>query len=332
MTRRCRRAWPLVLAALALAPNAFAQTDPVVAQALFDEAKDMMRRGDFSSACPKLAESERLDPGVGTLLNLGECWDRVGKPSRAWATFREAEAMAAQQGQRERSRYAADRAVELEGKLVRLTIRVPEAVRIPGLEVSRDHERVNEPLWGTAVPVDPGEHVIEARAPGYETFTARVTASRDPVVVDLVPLEPAPPPPPPPVAPPASPPAPAKAPAPALVATPRATAASSGGVMRTGGFVLGAAGLAGVGLGSLFGVLAIDRDNTSRAAGCSSTTCPTQGGLDVTHEAVVFATAANVTFVVSAVLLVTGVVFVLAAPRSPAARAAQALLHPWSFQ
>lgn len=330
-----KRPCALVLAlALTVATQARAQTDPVVAQALFDEAKLLIKKGDWAAACPKLAESERLDPGVGTLLNLGECYDHIGKTARAWATFREAEAVAVQQGQQARAQYAKGRALLLESSLVRVTIEVPEAARVPGLRVTRDREVVNEPLWGSAVPVDPGEHVIEARAPGYKTFSARIVAARDPIVVRLDPLEaepPAPTPPPPVEVPPPLPP-----PEPVLVAKPVERVGTvgtpvDGGPMRTSGYVLGAVGLAGVGLGSLFGVFAIDKDNASRAAGCSSTTCPTQGGVDLTHQAITFATAANVTFLVSTVLLVTGVAFVIVAPRSAPARAAQALLRPWSF-
>jgi hypothetical protein len=326
------------------ASNASAQGDPVAAQALFDEAKLLIRKGDWAAACPKLAESERLDPGVGTLLNLAECYDHVGRTARAWATFREAEAMALHQGQSERSRWAAARAKQLEGKLVRLTIDVPDAARVAGLEVSRDHEVQAAAVWGVAVPIDPGDHVIEARAPGYKPFLMHVVAARDPVVVQVPPLEaepaPAPTPTPPPVVeapapPPVSPPAPALPLEPVLPSRPPATLAGApvdGGPMRTSGFVLGGVGLAGIGVGSLLGVFAIDRDNAARSAGCGPTTCPTQGGVDLTHQAGTFATAANATFLVSAVLLGTGILFVVVAPRSAPARAARALLSPWSFQ
>ncbi len=306
----------------------------VAAQALFDEAKQLIKKGDWAAACPKLAESERLDPGVGTLLNLAECYDHVGKTARAWATFREAEAMALHQNQQPRAQYAQSRAVALEGKLVRITIEVPEQARVPGLRVTRDEDPVNEPLWGTAVPVDPGEHVVVASAPGYKTFSTHVLVSRDPVVVRLTPLEaePAPPtPPPPPVEP--SPPitTPVISLGPTLQGEankPATTATPSGSGLRTAGFVVGGVGVASVGVMSLFGVLAIDRDNASRAAGCNSNTCPTPGALDLTRQAESFALVANVALIAAAVCLTVGITFI--AVGSPS-RVAQALTSPVRF-
>jgi hypothetical protein len=315
-----------LLAAVLFALPARAQTDPVTAQALFDDAKRLMSSGHAAEACPKLAESQRLDPGVGTLLNLGDCYDQTGKPSRAWATFREAEAAALHEGQNDRVRYAKRRVAETEAKLVRLTVDVPADARAPSLEVLRDGETLREPLWGSAVPVDPGDHLVEARAPGYKAFESRVTATHDPIVVrvtlehEAAPVvEPLPP-----VAlttPPVT--------IESLPTAPPPLAPSS--TTRTIGFVTGSIGLAGVAVGALFGVLAIDRDNAARGAGCDATTCPTTGALAVSADAKTFATASDVAFVSGGVFIVTGIVCLLAAPRSPAARIARAMIFGGTF-
>src|SRR5271154_1822433 len=60
------------------------------AQALFEEARQLMIDGKFGEACPKLEESERLDPGAGTLLNLGHCYEKNGQTASAWVTYKDA--------------------------------------------------------------------------------------------------------------------------------------------------------------------------------------------------------------------------------------------------
>ncbi len=41
-----------------------------VAEQLFNQARDLMKAGAFSEACPKLEASLKLDPATGTLFNL----------------------------------------------------------------------------------------------------------------------------------------------------------------------------------------------------------------------------------------------------------------------
>lgn len=323
----------LVLLALVAAP-AFAQTDPVAAQALFDEAKRLMTKNNFDAACPKLAESERLDPAVGTQLNLAECWDKSGKTARAWAAFRDAEAMALHQGQTGRAQYARQRAAQIETSLVRLTVEVPEDARTPSLEIRRDGDVLRDAVWGSAVPVDPGDHVIEARAPGYKTFSTHVTATTGSIVVRIQPLERVP------VAPDIAPSAttaePPPPPPPAIDTTPPLTIdtvhaekpareeSSSSGV-RTAAFVTGGVAVVSLGVGAFFGVLAIDRNNTARSAGCDDTTCPTASALGVANDAKTFAIASDIAFIGGAVLVVTAVVLLAVAPRSPAAHVVTAI-------
>src|SRR5271154_3787145 len=59
----------------------------VLAETLFREGKELMAAKQFDAACPKLAESNRLDPGIGTLLALALCHEGEGRIASAWIEF-----------------------------------------------------------------------------------------------------------------------------------------------------------------------------------------------------------------------------------------------------
>src|SRR4030095_15910449 len=96
-------------------------SDKASAEALFDEALRAMKEGKYAEACPKLENSQRIDPGVGTLLYLGECYEKIGRTASAWATFREAASQAEAGGQTKRAKAARERIAKLDSKLSYLT-------------------------------------------------------------------------------------------------------------------------------------------------------------------------------------------------------------------
>lgn len=162
----------LGLALLAAAP-ASAQVsteDRVAAESLFGEARRSMLAGDYATACPKLEASRRLEPGVGTTLNLGDCYEKLGRTASAWAEFKSAAADAQRLGDGLRRATALERAAALEPRLSRLRIDVADAT----VAVFRDGEALSGALLGSAIPVDPGTVRLEARAPGKRTWAREV--------------------------------------------------------------------------------------------------------------------------------------------------------------
>jgi serine/threonine-protein kinase len=133
---------------------------------LFDEAEALFAKGSVAEACPKYAESYRLDPQLGALIYLAECYEKNGQLASAWGSFREAEELAQKRGD-PRAPQARARAVALEAKLDYLVVRVSSDARVPGLEVLRDGRPVAPVLWGSRAAIDPGKHQLVARAPGY---------------------------------------------------------------------------------------------------------------------------------------------------------------------
>ncbi|HMI83516.1 MAG TPA: hypothetical protein VK550_05445 [Polyangiaceae bacterium] len=162
----------LALAAIPLRPAVAAGTpaDTATAQALFDEARKLMGEGRYSEACPKLDESQRIDPGWGTLINLADCHEHIGRTASAWSEFLQVASGSRQAGQSDRAQAAKARAVALEPRLSKLTIAVSELNLPAGFEIRRDQSVVGPAQWGTPVAVDPGEHVVEAGAPGKRSW------------------------------------------------------------------------------------------------------------------------------------------------------------------
>ena len=50
--------------------------DPAAAQAMFEHGKQLSGQNRLDDACRAFAESQRLDPATGTLLNLGDCYEK----------------------------------------------------------------------------------------------------------------------------------------------------------------------------------------------------------------------------------------------------------------
>src|SRR5690349_10323293 len=131
-------------------PLARAQSaaDKATAEALFDEGKRLMAAKQYAQACPKLSDSQRLDPGVGTLLNLALCFKSNGQTASAWSTYREAAAQAHAAHADDREELARTEASALEPTLTRLILEVtPEAANTPGLEIKRNGAVVPSGLW-----------------------------------------------------------------------------------------------------------------------------------------------------------------------------------------
>ncbi len=154
-----RRAIPAALLALAaIAIPATARADSASADALFQEGRRLMEQKRVPEACTKFESSYQAEATLGTLLNLANCRQLAGQLATAWARWGEAEAKARQNGD-DREELARERRAELVPRLPKLTIvvRNPKA----GLQVFRDDAEVAPGSYGSALPVDPGQHVVQ---------------------------------------------------------------------------------------------------------------------------------------------------------------------------
>ncbi len=165
------------LAVLTVTLDAHAEptaADQLRAQSLFDQGRQLMAERRFGEACPLFAESQRLDPGGGTLLNLAVCHEGEGKTASAWSEFNEALSLAIKDGRKDRETLARRRIAVLEPELDHLTLVVPPTTQVNGLVVTLDGGSVNPTAWGLPTAADPGSHRIEAQAPGKQKWAALV--------------------------------------------------------------------------------------------------------------------------------------------------------------
>lgn len=264
------------------------------AEALFDEGKRLMSMSKFAEACPKFAESERLDHGVGTLLNLAHCYEQNGQIASAWAEFRGAAAAASAAGQDEREGIARERESLLAPRVAKLTIVVRGEAAIPGLVVRRDDVVLDASLWNVDMPVDPGEHVLAISAPGKLRFARLVSVPKTDgarVSAEVPPLEDAPT---------------AAGSTPARGASPDARTAVS--------FALGGVGVAGVIAGSVLGAHAIARNGDS-SSHCREDRCDATG-VATREDALHYGTASTIALAAAGAALAAGATLYFANPSS----------------
>jgi serine/threonine-protein kinase len=292
--------------------------DTVTAEVLFREGKSLMDAGDYAAACAKLSESYAQDPATGTLLALALCQEQAGRTASAWATFAEVASRAKRDGRSDREQAAREHVQALEPKLSRLTITVAEATaKLSGLVVQRDGVAVSPGVWGTGVPVDPGEHAIEVSAPGKRPWAARVNigAASDVQAVQVPVLEDAPQ---------------EQSVGVATNAVPvpdsaDATSASQGPPLRLIGLVVGGAGVVGLGLSAYFGLHAKSLYNDSNSDGhCDPNGECDSYGLEKRESAISSSTAATVSLIAGGIFTVTGAtLFFVGAPKQKQQEAAR---------
>ncbi len=294
--------------ALADPPRSGAET--AAAEGLFYESRTLMQAGKFAEACPKLEESMRLDPGIGTQFNLADCNEHIGKVATAWTAFLDAAAQSKVSNQPDREKLARKRAAALEPRLPRLAVDVTGASA--GTEVKRDALVVPAASWGTPVPVDPGPHRITVTVPGKQPWETTVTTREGNVTRVAVPRD---------LpdagaaivvvrAPTAPPPEPVAAVAQSF---PEPVVESQGSAQRPIGWVIASLGLVGVGVGAGFGLSSIGKRNDARAH-CNTVGCDSDG-VTLRDGAVRDGNIATVTMIAGGATLLGGLLLVLTAPR-----------------
>lgn len=274
----------LGLAMLAAPTRAWAG-DPA-AEALFLQGRAAADKGDFATACARFHESNRLEPAVGTIFNLGDCEEKLGRVATAWTFFREV-VQRLPPGD-ERAPIAKKRADALEPRLPRLTLRLAAGAPA-GVRVTRGGVEVGAASFGIALPVDPGSHAVEVTAAGRRPASLKIDIKEgeqreaELQIGEALPVE---------GGGPAGP-----------VEAPRSS-------RRTMGYVFGGVGVAGLAVGGVAGLLTLGKkstvdDNCSADKRCNRT------GYDAVSAGKTLGTVSVVGFVLGAIGAGAGAYFLL---------------------
>jgi hypothetical protein len=278
--------------AIVIAVTAVAHAQAPEAEALFRQGRKLMKQKSYAAACDKFEASERLDPAIGTQLNLAHCREKNGQLASAWAMFVKATQTAKHNHDRKREAEAHARARGLEPRLVYLTITVPRPARIPGLVVRRNDTVVESALYDQPMPVDSDSYTIIAEAPGYQRWQQAISVGKVSKTIEVPQLDEVI------VPPPASrPAAPPPAPAEPSMWTTRRKAA----------VVLGAVGIAAGVTGIAFGVHANSLESRSDAL-CPAGRCNDPAAFDLNSSARTSGLVANIGMIGGTALVAGAVV------------------------
>jgi tetratricopeptide (TPR) repeat protein len=264
---------------LALAPalaNAQAR-DPAAAEALFRRGREAVEAKRYSDALTWFAESQRLDPAAGTLMNLATCEEKLGRLASAWQHWKEA--LDALPPNDDRVPLARNRVAALEPKLPRLGVSLASG-REGGARVFRDDVELGPASQGVPLPVDAGDHVVTVHMPGRlpGRFAVRLAEGEQ----KRLEVRPG-----------------------AVDASVRDANRNATAWPRTTGWVMTGVGVAGVGTAIVSGIMLLDHKSTVEED-CPNKSCVTQDGLDAANAAKTLTTVNTAAWVAGGVGLGLG--------------------------
>jgi hypothetical protein len=280
-------------------------TERAAAETLFQQGTELLANKQYAQACEKFEGSQQLDPALGTLLRLADCYDRVGKTASAWTSFRDAASLAGSRNEGERQRIASERAVDLEKRMPKVELKMDPRTRPSGLEIRLNGANIPAASWDTPLPVDPGKQKIDATAPGRVPWSATIDIlpgpGSHPIEVPALTVKPAD--------------------SPRLSTAPASGSeqdgSSRGTTQRTIGYALGGVAVVGAGLGAFFGYRAyqVNQSSLGQCRTADVNAC-TSDGAELRSSARHWATESTLAFVAAGTLALGGAVLILSAKSS----------------
>jgi hypothetical protein len=290
--------WSLSLAFLLGASTAQA-TEPERAARLFREGREAMGARDYAGACKKFIESEGADPRVGTLINLALCEEALARIATSRQYWQQALDLAHAVNDA-RADYVETQLTRIDARVPRLTVRLSPTAP-PDTVARRDGVDFESASFGVPLPVETGTHTLSVRAHRHEStdYTLDVVeGERREIVIEPGALVPAP----------AESVEPSTESPPASAVRPR----DGPGPLRMLSYVTGSAGVVGLGVGVIYGVLAVNAAGNA-SSHCNGDVCDA-AGTAARNDEIAKADVATVGLAAGGALLATGAVLRVLTP------------------
>lgn len=291
------------LSALALVAGILCTSTPAWAVSpetlrLFEQGRALVKDGKYEQAIPKFLESIAIEPTVGALLNLGDCYERLGKPASARRRFLEAADLAGE-SDATRGAEARARAAKLADSVgwVVLARRVHPEAGEPKITI--DGESV--PSKEARIAVDPGVREVVITYAEARPLKKRVSVRAGESIEVVI-----------------EPPLPSKTPKGDEEEKPPSPGEDGGwSTTKAIGFGTGIAGVVGLGVGITFGVVAAGKKSDLEKSCADYPRCPEATRADVQSKydsASSAATISTIAVVAGGVLLAAGAFLFFTAP------------------
>jgi hypothetical protein len=268
----------LVVMGLLLAVTPLHADEPrATAVELVNRGRALAQDDKCAEAVPFFIDTLKLEPSIGALLNLAECYEKLGAASPAFTRYREAEALARDKRD--------DRELLARSRWQALVPRVPKiaVVAAAGVEVRIDGEVVRD-----VVPLAVGEHEVSAIAEGSRRWDTRIHVEGVGTVTLRVPgLE--------------------------RTAEPSPRPSTSHGEGKVAGVIIASAGAVALATGGVFGGVALARKNDAQNLSTGSSPSAFD---DARASAKTFADASTVLFVVGGIVAAGGLTLWILSPRA----------------
>lgn len=142
--------------------------DQTRARELFTKARELYKQEKFAEACPLFEESEKLEPALGTELNLALCWAKMNRLLDAARLFDVVLGKTTDPSEAQRHQIAETGKREVMERLPKVQIdrgplSINAAIQLDGVELLDT---------SALIPVDPGEHEVTGQGAKPVTFTA----------------------------------------------------------------------------------------------------------------------------------------------------------------